>query len=342
MLKKLLWTVLTFVVLYLLWNYEHVIYGARQGYGQLKVLMEARPIEEYLQDADYPEDKKEKLRLVQEIRQFTIDSLGLNESGSYRKMFDQQGKPLLWTVTACQPFALEAKEWTFPILGTFSYKGFFEYDLAQKEQRELDKDGWDTRIGEVSAWSTLGVLNDPILSSTLDRNIGSLTQLVIHELTHGTLYIKNNVTYNENLADFVGDEGAKLFLAYKYGVESEEYQRYLNRKEDRKKFSEYILSSTNRLDSLYSSFDETIPLEEKKLQKEQLITEIMKGLITVDFYNKNYYTYFQDFQPNNTFFMSYKRYRERQNQFREQFEQEFDSDFQAYFKYLKETYKPLF
>ena len=33
-------------------------------------------------------------------------------------------------------------------------------------------------------------------------------QVFIHELTHGTLYVKDGVSYNENLASFVGDEGA--------------------------------------------------------------------------------------------------------------------------------------
>lgn len=341
-IKRLLLLALCFVLAFLAWNYEYTIYGLKMGKGQLSIIFGAEPLDKFLESEDFPEEKKEKLRLIQEIRQFTIDSIGLDHSGSYHKMYDQKGKPILWTVTACRPYKLEAKKWTFPLAGTFSYKGFFERSEAEKEENQLKAENWDTRIGQVSAWSTLGILNDPILSSMLNRNVGSLTQLIIHELTHSTLYVKNNVTYNENLADFVGDEGAKMFLKHKFGEDAKEYKDYMNKKLDSKVFSAYILASTKRLDSLYQSFDENMPVSVKQQKKEAMIEEIRRGLKKQPFRNPAYTRYFDAFTPNNTFFMSYKRYREKQNQFKEQFEKEFNSDFKAYFAYLKKEYKPLF
>ena len=44
--------------------------------------------------------------------------------------------------------------------------------------------GYDTKIDEVNAWSTLGWFKDPILSSMLNRSAGSLAELIIHELSH--------------------------------------------------------------------------------------------------------------------------------------------------------------
>ncbi|MEH0158122.1 aminopeptidase [Limibacter armeniacum] len=339
-IKRILWGIAAVVIVFLVWNYKAVIYGIQQGKGQLNVIMNAEPIDKFLNDENFPEEKKEKLRLIQEIRQFTVDSIGLNKSGSYTEMYDQKGEPLLWTVTACKPFALEAKEWTFPLVGSFSYKGFFDKELVKQEAEKLKQD-WDIRIGQVSAWSTLGVLNDPVLSSMLDRSVGSLTQLIIHELTHGTLYVKNSVTYNENLADFVGDEGAKMFLLHKFGKESKEYQEYMYREGDSQAFSAYILASTQRLDSLYKSFDEGTAVAVKQQKKDAMIKQICEGIQDVEFNNKAYYKYFDNFTPNNTFFMGYKRYREKQNQFKEEFETKFNSDFPAYFTYLKENYKPL-
>jgi predicted aminopeptidase len=45
---------------------------------------------------------KQKLVLIQEIRRFAIDSLGINDSKNYTTVYDQQGKPVLWVVTACE------------------------------------------------------------------------------------------------------------------------------------------------------------------------------------------------------------------------------------------------
>lgn len=340
--KRLLLFLFLSVVCFLGIYHKEAIYGIRQGLGQLDIMMNAQPVEVYLNDTSFSKQQKEKIELIQEIRQFTIDSLGLNPSESYTKLFDQKGKPILWTVTACQPFELKAKKWSFPIFGTFSYKGFFDINLAKSAKEQLKQEGLDAEVGEVSAWSTLGILNDPILSSMLERSEGSLARLIIHELTHGTLYVKSSVSYNENLADFVGDEGAKKFLIHKYGKHSIEYVKYMARKGDRKTFSEYILKETQSLDSLYSSFTEDMNEDQKQQLKNKKIEEIKEGIQYLSFANPAYCNYFQQFTPNNTFFMGFKRYRGKQNEFKEEFEDNFDANFHAYMDYLKETYKPLF
>ncbi|ANQ50519.1 aminopeptidase [Flammeovirga sp. MY04] len=342
MIKKIFLGILFFLLLFLGYYHEEALYGIRQGKGQLQIIFDAKPLSSYLEDPEISEKQKAKIHLIQEIRQFTIDSLGLDYTESYTKMYDQKGEPILWNVTACKPFELTPKRWSFPIAGSFPYKGYFIKDLATTERDELRKESWDAEVREVSAWSTLGVLNDPILSSMLERSTGSLAQLVIHELTHGTLYVKGSITYNENLADFVGDEGAKRFLIYKYGKYSEEYIKFMARSGDRKTFSEYILKSTNSLDSLYQTFTDQMSVEEKQQLKDQKIKEITEGLQHLSFSNYNYCTYFDDFTPNNTFFMSYKRYRSKQNEFKQEFEEDFHGDFHAYMDYLKEEYKPMF
>ncbi|QWG06195.1 aminopeptidase [Flammeovirga kamogawensis] len=330
------------MIAFLGYYHKEATYGIRQGLGQLDIMFNAKPLDVYLADTSFTEEQKSKIRLIQEIRQFTVDSLGLDKSNSYTKLYNQHGNPILWTVTACAPFNFEAKRWSFPIFGTFSYKGFFDKQLAKQARDKLRDEGFDAEVGEVSAWSTLGVLNDPILSNMLNRNVGSLSRLIIHELTHGTLYVKNSVSYNENLADFVGDEGAKRFLIYKYGRHSIEYVTYMARKEDRKVFSEYILKGTKELDSLYLSFPESMSVDQKNELKNKKISEITKGIQHLQFANDRYCDYFSDFTPNNTFFMGFKRYRGKQNEFKEEFDNQFNGDFHAYMTYLKETYKPLF
>ncbi len=345
MKKYILYILLIIIILLGIWQYELIHYGLMQGRGQLKILLTAKPINDLLADSSFPDSLKAKLLLIREIKKFAIDSLGIKPSDSYEKYYDQQGKPILWTLTACEPFRLVAKEWDFPLIGNFSYKGFFDYQKLENEEQALKLQGFDTEIDEVSAWSTLGYLNDPVLSTMLRRKVGSLANLIIHELTHGTLFIKNDLTYNENLANFVGNEGAIRFLKYKYGRESAELTNYLAARTDRKVLNDFLLKSAKRLDSLYQTFDSVAvgkpdeQFEKKKALKDSFIKNMISSLDTVHFQGNNYKGYFENYLPNNAFFIGFLTYNEKQNMFEEEFKQKFGEDFKSYMTYLKDKYE---
>lgn len=155
------------------------------------------------------------------------------------------------------------------------------------------------------------------------------------------LYIKDGIAYNENLADFVGEYGAKRYLTSKYGADHPEYQNYLSRKSDRKKLTGHILKGAKQLDSLYKSFPEGIIVGDKAQKKEAFIASFMSALDTVSFTNQRYGGYFSKYTPDNTFFMSFVPYQAKQNEFKKEFEEKFESDFAAYLAYLKETNKSI-
>lgn len=343
--KKIGIGIVVVLALLALWQRELISYGWMQAKGQLHIIWNTRPVSEVLTDPAVPDSTKQKIELIREIKRFAIDSIGLNPSGSYESYFDQQGKPILWVITAAEPYQLIAREWSFPVLGTFSYKGFFEKDRADQEEGQLRKQGLDTRISEVSAWSTLGFLKDPILSSMTERSAGSLAELIIHELTHGTLFIKNNLEYNENLADFVGEYGALRFMAHKYGKDSAPYRAYLADKAFFERYDEHVLRGTRKLDSLYHSFTRNLPKAAKDSLKWQLIGQIVttadtlndpseRPLVKKRRQNKRKL-------PNNAYFIGYLTYRKQQNQFRTEFEKRFGSNFTRYLSYLKKTYPSL-
>lgn len=338
LIKRILLLFLLLLLFLCIWQFESISYGLMQAKGQFTILLKARPIREVLEDKSFPDSLKNKLHLIQEIKQFAIDSLGLSPSGSYEKFYDQQGKPILWTITACEPYSLTAKEWFFPFVGTFSYKGFFDRDKLKKEEERLRKQGWDTEIDEVSAWSTLGYFDDPILSSMLMRSEGSLANLIIHELTHGTLFINDDLTYNENLANFIGNQGAILFLQFKYGENSLQLEKYLAQRQDREKLNAFLLSATQKLDSLYRSFDTKMSLEQKQNQKEKMIQHIISSLDTITFRGETYKDYFKNYTPNNAFFVGFLTYNQKQNVFEQEFKNQFNGDFKKYFTYLKKKY----
>ena len=343
--KKIGIGILLILVVLALWQRELISYGWMQAKGQVRILWNTRPISEVLNDPVIPDSTKQKIELIQEIKRFAIDSLGLNPSGSYESFYDQHGKPILWVITAAEPYQLVAREWTFPVIGTFSYKGFFEKDRADETEAELKKQGLDTRTGEVSAWSTLGFLKDPILSSMTERPAGSLAELIIHELTHGTLFIKNSLEYNENLADFVGEYGALRFLAMKYGKDSEPYRAYLANKAFFDRYDEHVLRGTRQLDSLYRSFTPVTPTAVKDSLKWQLIGQIVTTVDTLTNTSERPLLKKRRLNkqklPNNAYFIGYLTYRKQQNTFRTEFEQKFGGNFTRYLTYLKKTYPSL-
>jgi predicted aminopeptidase len=324
--------------------YQDLIYYLfMQAKGQFKVVYNTIRIEKIMKDTAFPDSLKQKLKLVEEIRNYAFDSLGLKSSQNYTTYYDQRGKPILWIVTASEPFELKAYTWCFPIMGSFSYKGYFNYEDALAEQKRLEDKGYDTSVDEVSGWSTLGWFKDPVLSSMLTREPGSLANLIIHELTHATLYVKDNVDYNENLASFVGDQGAKKFLAYKYGKDSPHIIHYENSMRISEQYSSLVLYCADQLDILYKSFTPTISLEEKKTLKNRMM-HIIKDTLSAYLaeVRKTFPKYNRDIENiNNAYFIDFRRYRAQQNIFEEEFRNKFNSDFRSYMNYLKEKYPSL-
>ena len=342
MVKKALIGIGASIVLLLLWQIDLVYYGLLQGKGQLKVIMEAHPIEEFLDDPNFADSLKQKLKLVQEIRQFSTDVLGINESNNYTSLYDQKGRVTLWNLTACEPFELKAKTWGFPIIGSFPYKGFFDLEKAKEARDELNAAGYDTRIRPVSGWSTLGWFNDPILSNMLNRPEGALAELIIHELTHGTLYIRDSADYNENLATFIGQKGAQLFLKSKYGQESPQLIAYIQNEYDYKRYIDHFIVGSNKLDSLYGTMNASLSEELKNNLKQELIQKIVNNIDTIKFYRpRNFIGRFEKTKPNNAYFMSFLRYHAKQDKFEKEFNEKFKGDVRSYLIYLKQKYPSL-
>ncbi len=339
--KILIGSVVLLVVLGI-WQNEIISYGLMQAQGQVKVVLEAKPIDEYLNEPSFPDSLKNKLRVVQEIRQYSIDHLGIEDSDNYKTLYNQKGQVSLWNVTACEQFKLKAKNWSFPIIGSFPYKGFFDLEKAKEERDQLKEKGYDTRIRPVGGWSTLGWFNDPILSNMLNRSEGALSELIIHELTHGTLYIKDSADYNENLATFIGEKGAEQFLTSKYGATSPQLSKYIERKFDYDKYINHFIRGANKLDSLYGTMNASITVDVKKKRKKDMIQDIVNTIDTIRFYDgRNYHRRFEKYLPNNAYFMSFLRYHSKQNDFEKDFHENYGSDVRTYLTYLKQKYPSL-
>ena len=308
MRKKILLFISVILTLTIILFREMIAYGIDQALGQLEIIKDSRPIAIVMEDPEVADSLKQKIALIQEVRDFAFNELGLEQSDNYTTFYDQKGQTILWNLSASASYSFEAYKWSFPILGSFPYKGFFDLEKAKEEYEYLKDQGYDVRIRPVGGWSTLGWTTDPILSNMLKRNNGSLAELIIHELTHSTLFVKDDIVFNENLAAFIGERGAIDFMKIKYGEESAELIEYIKSEDDSKNFRSHMLQSAQLLDSLYQNFNEEMNDSLKSFKKHLIIDQVISSVDTLDFYDPRYYKIFSKSRPNNAYFMSYLRY----------------------------------
>ncbi len=338
-IKRILLALLLILMVLTAVYWDLVVYGIRQGRGQLHIIWNAKPVEKFLNDPQFPDSLKQKLVLINEVRRYAIDSLGLKDTKNYKTLFDQKGEEIMWVVTASEPFRLKAKEWKFPVIGSVPYKGFFNKQLALDLREELIEQGWDVSIRNPGGWSTLGWFTDPILSKMLERSEGDLANLIIHEMSHATIFVKDSIDFNENLATFIGDRGTEKFLAYRFGVSSKEYKSYYSDDADYLKFADHMLRGSEKLDSLYNTMNESDPLDVKKEKKKEMIQRIVNSLDTLTLtQNSNPSARYAKVLPNNAYFMNFRRYQAKQDNFWEEYSLKFHADLKAYVKYLSERY----
>jgi predicted aminopeptidase len=339
-IKRILLAFLLLLAAITVAEWKLVKYGIQQGMGQMHIIVNAKPVEEYLRDPVFPDSLKQKLLLISKVRQYSIDSLNLRDTKNYKTLYDQKGKEVMWVVMASEPFALEAKEWTFPVVGSVPYKGFFDREKAIKLKDELEKEGWDVNIRNPGGWSTLGWFTDPILSKMLERSEGDLANLIIHEMSHSTIFVKDSIDFNENLATFIGDRGAEQFLLSVYGPDSEEFISYMNEDRDYTMFADHMLHGAEKLDSLYKTMEEDDPVAVKSRLKREMIENIVQSLDTLSLARSSPKPSlrYQENLPNNAYFMNFMRYQAKQDIFIEEWKTEFGGDLKAYIEYLSDKY----
>jgi predicted aminopeptidase len=339
--KKTLLAVVIIIIGIGVYYRDWIDYGLMQARGQMSILWNTQPITEILADSAVSDSVKKQLRLVEQIKRFAVDSLGLRPTKSYTTYYEQHNKPILWVMTAAKKYQLTPIEWAFPVIGTFSYKGFFDTTYANRDLAKLKAHGLDTQLNEVAAWSTLGFFKDPILSSMLTRSEGSLANLIMHEMTHGTIFVKDSLEINENLASFVGDYGAIRFLTAKYGVDSKELKKYHFQNQYREAYTQHIVKGTQALDSLYKNFG-AVNYSVKDSLKISMIRHIIQQTDTLLAGKAAQYRKADAPLPNNAYFVGFLTYRSQQNTFKTEFKERFNNDFKKYFMYLKTKYKSSF
>ncbi len=246
-------------------------YYSQSVRGQWQMMSQTRPIADLLADPDTSEVLKDRLRKVLSMREFAVKELALPDNASYRRYADLGRSHVVWNVFAAERLSVEPLTWCFPIVGCLVYRGYFSEQVARDYALELERQGYDTMVAGISAYSTLGWFSDPVLNTFVGRSDAELAGLIFHELSHQVVYIKDDSVFNESLATAVELEGMRRWLqAQGDGEQMIEQTRRLERRDQ---FIDLLLEYRQKLDDAYRS-EHT---DDWKTERKKLIIEQMRG-----------------------------------------------------------------
>ena len=248
--------------------------------GHYKILEERQPISEIIEDPDSPVNLRERLAFILEVREFAEKELRLPVKNNYLTYVDLQRPYVVWNVFAAPELSLTPKTWCYPVAGCAAYRGYFSKENARQYADELTEQGYDVYVTGVTAYSTLGWFDDPVLSTFLQFSEAQSAALIFHELAHQVLYVKGDTVFNESFATAVEQEGLQRWLTATQAARS--YRGYLKNYYRQKQFIQLIMHYRGKLETLYRS---NVPALEKRAGKASIFSELQnefEGLKTAE------------------------------------------------------------
>lgn len=245
-------------------------YLVSMGSEQLRILWNREPIEEVLKDNSLDNETAKKLSHVLSVRDYAVAN-GLHLSQSYTTLVRLDRDAVAYNVMAVKSDSFEAYTWWFPVTGSVPYLGFFEKEKAEEKAEEFRSKGWDVRISQVAGYSTLGWFNDPLMSPQLKYPEYFLTELVIHECVHETVWLPGSVSFNESFANFYAQEATFRYYQLHDPDLAGRYRLHLNEKQQ---LSRVIRTYAKKLNQVYT---DTTLSKNIKLSKKEAVIEDMKS-----------------------------------------------------------------
>jgi len=274
------------LLLLLLSGCGNVSYLSQAATGHLRVMGARVSIEKILRQnllnngnaqekLRFDDEELRKLRLALEVREFASAELGLPKNKSYTVFSEIKSEYLGWNVYATPKFSVEPITWSFPIAGCVVYRGYFSKERALNFAKKLEDDGNDVYVSPISAYSTLGWYNDPVLSTHLRLSDVRLAGLIIHELAHQQLYIKGDSRFNESFAVTVERAGVLRWL--KFSGRDSLVDEAVKMWEHEDLYHAKMLAARSKLSEIYNSYNYKEEQKPVMLQKkDSLLLEFTK------------------------------------------------------------------
>ena len=237
--------------------------------GQQRILQSRQPISEITADPDSPEFLRQQLTYLMEVRSFAENDLHLPVANNYLTYVDLKRPYVAWNVVATPEFSLVPKMWCYPFVGCAAYRGYFAEADARQYAGVLERQGYDVHVGGVTAYSTLGWFDDPVLSTFIRQSRASAAALLFHELAHQILYVPDDTTFNESFATFVEQEGLRRWQ--KKSGNSAIYSQYLKNFRRRQQFVKLVFEHRQKLEALYQT---DLAPAEKRVKKASIFADL--------------------------------------------------------------------
>jgi predicted aminopeptidase len=244
--------------------------------GHLKVMANARPVEDWLADPATDAQLRQRLETARRIRAFASKELGLPDNGSYLAYAELNRPAVVWNVFAAPVFSVEPKAECFPFTGCVSYRGFYSEAEARRHADKLRADGYDVHVGGVPAYSTLGWFDDPLLSTFIRYPDAQLARLVFHELSHQLVYAKGDTTFNESFAVTVEEEGVRRWLQAE--GRSGELEAFRATQARQREFARRVSQTRERLAVVYRTSASSENMLEQKRGEWQRLRQSYPGI----------------------------------------------------------------
>lgn len=239
--------------------------------GHIALMMSGEPVEEVLSDNTTPQGLREQLALAQQAREFAAQRLAL-PVGSAFSDYVQLNRP--WVVVnlvAVPEFSLEPHRWCYPVLGCQAYRGYFSLEDARAEEAQFRDKGFDTFIGGVTAYSTLGWFDDPLHTGFTRLAEDRMVALMFHELAHRVVYIADDTAFNESFATAVELEGLRLWLSEQ--GKPGQFREALGRLGRRNQTLALVEDFSARLEVLYAQKD-SLPDQHLRNRKATILEDL--------------------------------------------------------------------
>ena len=331
-------------------------YLLKQGRYLVSYSTGAEKIERLIDDPRTDAGLRNFLTMVQDIRIFAVKDVGLTENANFTRYKVIDRTYLADVVQACDAVSFTPYLWKYPILGRLPYKGFYERADAEAEAQRLKDLGYDVIVRKVDSFSTLGFLKDPVYSFFSKYSPYDIAELIIHEQSHATLFLKGQSDFNEEFATFVGEKGALQWLIQRFGKDSPEYKAFCDEKADAADFLSHIGELKRELSVLYSSGlsreealpnreatvpdrETTVPDRETMIRRKSELIESFKERYARDYapaYRTEEYRKFTDLPINNAYLSLYDLYSGDVPLLQTFFEEQCGSDLSLFVSQIKE------
>ena len=148
----------------------------------------------------------------------------------------------------------------------------------------------------------------------LDWSEARLSETLLHELAHATLWVPGHADFNESYANFVGGQAALRWLQTRHGAQSAEAQDFMHGLEDATRYRALLDAVVTELDQIYAL---DIPEADRRQRKAAIFASLVARARGAGFHDEaRFVRRFEDASRwNNARLLQYRTYNRGQKAF---------------------------